>query len=409
MRKLLVLLVLALLVGALAVWVLQFGSGYVLLSFAEFTIEMSAWTGLLIYVVATVLLFWLLLMVRWIIGAGGFRSWWRNRRSARNQNQTATGLLLFASDDWQDAVKILSQSAGKSSMPVVNLLFAARAAADNEQFEQANQILQRLKTAYPKSHFIADKALAEVHLLQEQPEEALKILQRIYAENPRDKALLRLLADAHYLSEGWAALQKMLRDLRRFQAISDQDLASLEQDVYCNLLDSLVVGGKGPIGEKRAQLEDIWYLIPRKQQRDPSIIASYGSSLGRVQLVDKQQALLTKALNRQWHPLLVVQFGELESASPEKQLMVAEKWFVQHSEDADLLLALGKICQRLQFWGKAKDYLTAAVKLRPSVQGSIYLATVLEKIGDSKASADVYKQGLLSALKAQQEQEPLSD
>jgi HemY protein len=97
-RKLLVLLVLALLVGALAVWVLQFGSGYVLLSFAEFTIEMSAWTGLLIYVVATVLLFWLLLMVRWIIGAGGFRSWWRNRRSARNQNQTATGLLLFASD-----------------------------------------------------------------------------------------------------------------------------------------------------------------------------------------------------------------------------------------------------------------------------------------------------------------------
>jgi HemY protein len=294
-------------------------------------------------------------------------------------------------------------------MPVVNLLFAARAAADNEQFEQANQILQRLKTAYPKSHFIADKALAEVHLLQEQPEEALKILQRIYAENPREKALLRLLADAHYLSEGWAALQKMLRDLRRFQAISDQDLASLEQDVYCNLLDSLVVGGKGPIGEKRAQLEDIWYLIPRKQQRDPSIIASYGSSLGRVQLVDKQQALLTKALNRQWHPLLVVQFGELESASPEKQLMVAEKWFVQHSEDADLLLALGKICQRLQFWGKAKDYLMAAVKLRPSVQGSIYLATLLEKIGDSKASADVYKQGLLSALKAQQEQEPLSD
>ena len=53
MRKLLLLLVLGLLVGASAVWVLQFGSGYVLLSFAEFTIEMSVWTGLLIYVAAT--------------------------------------------------------------------------------------------------------------------------------------------------------------------------------------------------------------------------------------------------------------------------------------------------------------------------------------------------------------------
>ena len=113
--------------------------------------------------------------------------------------------------------------------------------------------------------------------------------------------------------------------------------------------------------------------------------------------------LLIKALSREWHPLLVVQFGELESASPEKQLMVAEKWFVQHLDDADLLLALGQICQRLQFWGKAKDYLTTAVKLRPSVQGSIYLATVLDKIGDSKASAEVYRQGLLAALKQEQE------
>ncbi len=405
MRKLLLLLVLALLVGALAVWVLQFGSGYVLLSFAELTIEMSAWTGLIIYLAATVLLFWLLLTWRWIVSAGGFRSWWRNRRSARNQNQTAEGLLLFAGDDWQEAAKLLSQSADKSSMPVVNLLFAARAAADNEQFDQARQILQRLKVSYPKSRFVADKALAETHLLQERPEEALKILQAVYAENPRDKGLLRLLADAHYLSENWTAAQKMLGDLKRFQAVNDQDLANLEQDVYCNLLDSSELNSRGTISEKRAQLEDIWYLIPRKHQREPQIIACYAASLGRVKLTDKQQVLLTKSLNRQWHPQLVTQFGELESESPEKQLMVAEKWLVQHGEDADLLLALGRICQRLKFWGKAKDYFTTAVKLRPSVQGSIYLASVLEKIGDSNASAEAYKQGLLAAL----EQEPLND
>ena len=405
MRKLLLLLVLALLVGALAVWVLQFGSGYVLLSFAELTIEMSAWTGLIIYLAATVLLFWLLLTWRWIVSAGGFRSWWRNRRSARNQNQTAEGLLLFAGDDWQEAAKLLSQSADKSSMPVVNLLFAARAAADNEQFDQARQVLQRLKVSYPKSRFVADKALAETHLLQERPEEALKILQAVYAENPRDKGLLRLLADAHYLSENWTAAQKMLGDLKRFQAVNDQDLANLEQDVYCNLLDSSGLNSRGTISEKRAQLEDIWYLIPRKHQREPQIIACYAASLGRVKLAEKQQVLLTKSLNRQWHPQLVTQFGELESESPEKQLMVAEKWLVQHGEDADLLLALGRICQRLKFWGKAKDYFTTAVKLRPSVQGSIYLASVLEKIGDSNASAEAYKQGLLAAL----EQEPLND
>lgn len=401
MRKLLFLLVLALLVGATAVWLLQFGSGYILFSFAEFTIEMSAWTGLLIYLAATVLLLWLLLSWRWIAGAGGFRLWWSTRRSARKINQTAEGLLLFASDDWQQSAKLLSESAGKSVMPVVNLLFAARAAADNEQFEQARTILQRLQATYPESRFIADKALAELHLLEDQPLEALQILHTIYTKNPRDKALLRLLTDAYYLADDWVSLQKLLRDLKHYKAISEQDLDSLERDVYCNLLDSFVLDSARPIAEQRAKLEDIWYLTPKKRHKDPQVIASYAASLGRAQSPDKQQALLVKALNRQWHPELVKQFGELESPSPEKQLLVAEKWFVQHREDADLLLALGQICQRLQFWGKAKDYLTAAVRLRPSIQGSICLAAVLEKMGDSKASAEAYRQGLISALEEQ--------
>jgi HemY protein len=400
-RKLLFLLVLALLVGATAVWLLQFGSGYILFSFAEFTIEMSAWTGLLIYLAATVLLLWLLLSWRWIAGAGGFRLWWSTRRSARKINQTAEGLLLFASDDWQQSAKLLSESADKSVMPVVNLLFAARAAADNEQFEQARTILQRLQATYPESRFIADKALAELHLLEDQPLEALQILHTIYTKNPRDKALLRLLTDAYYLADDWVSLQKLLRDLKHYKAISEQDLDSLEQDVYCNLLDSFVLDSARPIAEQRAKLEDIWYLTPKKRHKDPQVIASYAASLGRAQSPDKQQALLVKALNRQWHPELVKQFGELESPSPEKQLLVAEKWFVQHREDADLLLALGQICQRLQFWGKAKDYLTAAVRLRPSIQGSICLAAVLEKMGDSKASAEAYRQGLISALEEQ--------
>jgi len=400
-RKLLFLLVLALLVGATAVWLLQFGSGYILFSFAEFTIEMSAWTGLLIYLAATVLLLWLLLSWRWIAGAGGFRLWWSTRRSARKINQTAEGLLLFASDDWQQSAKLLSESADKSVMPVVNLLFAARAAADNEQFEQARTILQRLQATYPESRFIADKALAELHLLEDQPLEALQILHTIYTKNPRDKALLRLLTDAYYLADDWVSLQKLLRDLKHYKAISEQDLDSLERDVYCNLLDSFVLDSARPIAEQRAKLEDIWYLTPKKRHKDPQVIASYAASLGRAQSPDKQQALLVKALNRQWHPELVKQFGELESPSPEKQLLVAEKWFVQHREDADLLLALGQICQRLQFWGKAKDYLTAAVRLRPSIQGSICLAAVLEKMGDSKASAEAYRQGLIRALEEQ--------
>jgi HemY protein len=402
-RKLLVLLMLSLLIGAALVWVLQQGSGYILLSFSDFSVEMSAWTGLLIYLTATALLFWLLLTWRWIAGAGGFRLWWQNRRSARKINQTAEGLLLFADDDWQQAEKLLSQSADKSAMPVVNLLFAARAAADNNQIEQARQLLKRLKLTYPKGSFAADKALAELLLLEEKPSEALQILRPMHSKKPSDRGLLRLLADAYYMAGDWGPLQKLLRDLRHYKVVSGTALANLELDVYCSLIDEYRADAELPISEQKALLEDIWYYTPKKLHKHPQLIAVYGISLNRVGAQDKQQALLIKALNHQWHSQLVIQFGELQSTTPEKQLVQGEKWLQKHRDDPDLLLALGLICQRLSFWGKARDYLSAAVALQPSTQAFISLAEVLEKTGDSSASADSYRRGLLAARETVEE------
>ena len=405
MRKLLVLLMLALLIGAALVWVLQQGSGYILLSFTDFSIEMSVWTGLLIYLTATGLLLWLLLTWRWIAGAGGFRLWWRNRRSTRKINQTAEGLLLFAEDDWQQAEKLLSQSADKSAMPVVNLLFAARAAADNNQIDQARQLLKRLKITYPKSSFVADKALAELLLLEEKPLEALQILRGMHSKKPSDRGLLRLLADAYYMAGDWGPLQKLLRDLKHYKVVAGEALANLELDVYCSLLDEYRADTELPVSEQKALLEDIWYYTPKKLHRHPQLIAVYGNSLSRVDAPEKQQALLIKALNHQWNPQLVVQFGELQSTTPEKQLIQGEKWLQKHRDDPDLLLALGLICQRLSFWGKARDYLSAAVALQPSTQTYIALAEVLEKVGDSSASAETYRRGLMAAQQKQEQQE----
>ena len=135
------------------------------------------------------------------------------------------------------------------------------------------------------------------------------------------------------------------------------------------------------------------------------MIAVYANSLSRVGAPEKQQALLIKALNHQWNPQLVVQFGELQSATPEKQLIQGEKWLQKHRDDPDLLLALGLICQRLSFWGKARDYLSAAVALQPSTQTYIALAEVLEKVGDSSASAETYRRGLMAAQQQEQQQE----
>ena len=62
MRKLLLVLVLALLVGATLVWLMQNGTGYVLVGFANTSIEMSLWVAGLLFILFTFALLWLLLL-----------------------------------------------------------------------------------------------------------------------------------------------------------------------------------------------------------------------------------------------------------------------------------------------------------------------------------------------------------
>ena len=63
MRKLLVISIMALLVGASSIWLMQRDSGYILLSINDVTVEMTAWVGLLLYLWVTGITVWLILLL----------------------------------------------------------------------------------------------------------------------------------------------------------------------------------------------------------------------------------------------------------------------------------------------------------------------------------------------------------
>jgi uncharacterized protein HemY len=81
-RKLLVISALALVAGASIIWLLQQGSGYVLISLGDTSIEMSALVAAALYLVLTGFLLWLLLAIRWLTSAGGIRLWWINDQAS---------------------------------------------------------------------------------------------------------------------------------------------------------------------------------------------------------------------------------------------------------------------------------------------------------------------------------------
>lgn len=384
----------ALLLGAASIWVMQSDSGYILLSFNNTTVEMTVWVGILLYLTVTGLGAWLLLLFKWLGDVGGLRRWWTLRRSQQHGSKTAQGLILFSDHDWKQASTMLLSGADGSSMPDVNLLFAARAAAENNQIDQARMLLEQLKVSYPKAKLLADKTLAEMLILNEQLEEAVQLLQPIAARKPGDRGVLRLLSDTYYLMGDWSSLQKLLHDLNYYKAINPSNMKTLEQDVYANLLSNFTPNPDFTLQEKKDQAGDLWELIPKRLRNDAELICGYFDALQQVNDTDRVQLLMVKTINKHWHPELVERFGQLETSAPEKQLLAAEKWLLDHPEDAVLLVALGSICCQLRFWGKARDYFSIALRLQPNAATYLRLADVFAEMGDQAESNLMYRQGL---------------
>jgi HemY protein len=97
---------------------------------------------------------------------------------------------------------------------------------------------------------------------------------------------------------------------------------------------------------------------------------------------------------------LVEAYGRLEMNDGTKQLALGEQWLLKHSDDPQLRFALGRICRRMGFLGKAKDYIKSTIDLAPSVQAYHELAAVLELLGDAKSSSEIYRQGLRFAIQS---------
>jgi HemY protein len=388
---------LALSLGAAGIWLLQQDSGYILVSFGNTNIEMSIWVGIFLYVALSVVLIWLFLLVRWLTSAGGLPLWWGSFSSARHLSKTAQGLMLYAQHDWQKASQLLSQSADKSSMPVINLLFAARAAADSNDLEKARQLLQRLKISYPNEAFTADKLLAELLIIDENFVDARPLIEELYRAKPSDRAILRLLADTYYLTGDWRSLQKILHDLSHYGALSRDAATNLEIDTYLNLLLAYIPDPELNEAEQQDNLIDLWDLVPKSLRRLPELICAYADALQKVNGASRLQPIIAKALNASWHADLVERFGQLQSDSPQRQLALAEKWLPDHVDDPDLLLALGRICRRAELPGKARDYLTAATSINPCPETYLELAELLDSMND-QSSAEMYRHGLLIGL-----------
>ena len=395
MRQLLLITLGALLLGAAAIWLMQQDQGYILISLGSVSVEMSFWLGAIIFVVASCILIWLLLFLRWLLAAGGVRQWWIARRANKQTSKTAKGLMDFLSGDWLSAGRILKQSVKDPELSKVSLLFAAKAAANNQQLEQAKQLLTEFSVEYPQYKDFASLQMAESLIQASQIDRAIEILEAIQSEN---KTSLRLMANIYVLTSNWSALESLLPKIKRQSVLDEKNFKALQVKTYCGLLTN--IDPKLSAKVRIQKLEAIWSGIPRSLRQIAEIITAYSCGFAAADAPEKALSLLAKALKSNWHPSLLEAYGRLEMKDGTKQLALGEQWLATYPNDPQLLFALGGICRRMGFLGKAKDYMQSTIDIAPTVQAYHELAAVLELLGDTSSSSEVYRKGLRFATQS---------
>lgn len=398
MRRGVIIFALLLLGGALLAWLMQQEQGYLLLAVGDTTIEMNLWAAVLVLIAIWLVIRLLVKLVRSLRVVGQ----WQSARHHRGRAQTAHGLLYFVEGRWDKARKLLLRSANRSEMPLVNYLAAANAAFEEGDTDTVHKLLARAEQLSEGGGFAIAITRARLHLKMASFEEALAILNRLYRHSPNHPYTLKLLEQAYRGLGDWDNLHALLNDLRRHKVYNKAELAEREVDIYAHLLEYRAQRAeRSGSAADRDELLALWDGAPQHVKQSPSALLNFTRSLQQLGQSAQAEKLLRKSINQQWDDQLVRRYGLVVTDDTDKQLIVAEAWLRERPNNPELLLALGRLAQRVELWGKAKDYLESARSLSGNADVYAQLASLMVQMGDTDKSMEYYQKGLLQSTRSQ--------
>lgn len=380
------LLALAALVGLTLL--AQQDPGYVYMVHGKQVIETSVSFLLLLILASFAVLYFLIrLAVRFIHMPGAMKRWRRQRRLQRAARLTTRGLIHLAEGHWAQAERALRRGARYSESPLINYLSAARAAQKQGADDRRDQYLADAHNSMPDAELAVGLTQAEVQLSHGQLEQALATLSKLRSSAPKHAQVIYMLKRLNERLESWDELVKLLPELRRSKVMPDEELQQLEFRAYSNYMNSL-----GEQGDWQA-LQDLWKTLPREYKQDARLLANYARNAMQMREAAQVEPLLRDALKKHRDESLVDLFGQLQGDS-EQQLNLVEQWLKAEEQNPHLLLAAGRLAMRRQLWGKARNYLEAAIGIQPSAGAYAELGQLLEQLDEAEAAAECFRKGL---------------
>ncbi|MFN4149196.1 MAG: hypothetical protein ACK4E4_06565, partial [Rhodocyclaceae bacterium] len=113
--------------------------------------------------------------------------------------------------------------------------------------------------------------------------------------------------------------------------------------------------------------------------------------LAKAGACDECAELVEEFLDAQWEPALLADYAACPGGDLLGRIAHCERWLSNHPQDAELLLALGRLCVRRELWGKAQSYLEAALAVAESCETHLELARLFDRLERPEDAARHYR------------------
>lgn len=363
-------------------------SGYVLIAYHHWTIEMSLWFAIIAILAAYFFLHFIFRFIRIVIQSHGhLLRWYRQRKFIKAHTKTGGGLLALEESSWSEAENLLLSGAGHSTMPIINYLGAARAAQEQNNLKKRDDYLETaLKKANASEKLAVYLAWARLEIQEKNYAHAETILLAILSTHKCNASALRMLQLIYTLNKNTTALYKIFPLLKKSKAFNKHELLSSEKILYLALFSE----HKNDLH----QLHKLWDDLEKENKKDHDVLLTFLQHLVELHDYAFSENLLERTLDKNYHSDFVTLYSHIPSKRAEKQLNNIKKWLKKHSQDACIYVAAGRIALRNKKPVEAKQFLLDSTKLKETTQAYRLLAKTYEQLGDQNARWDAMQKAL---------------
>ena len=390
MRRLFLVALIALLAGVGIVAIIETDPGYVLISYSHYTLETSLWVGLLLLLLLVfALLLVLRLVYRLLSGQRTLLSWWGSRKSQAAQRHSTRGVIMYTEGNLERAQRQLARGLVQNETPLVNHLYSARTADELGQPEQAVDNLRMAAEAEPAAKVAVEITLAQIRLRAGEYGQALASLKNGRLQMARHPRVLDLLRQCYAGLGDWDAMLELLPELKKHKRLSPEDYNTLEREVHQHRLALAATSSA-------ETLTSLWQQLPSRLRQDPVLVQTHVAALAQLGDYEAAEKAVFRALKQAWDPVLVRELGLINAVGDDgsKRLTQAERWLIDHQQDHELLVCLGRLSARDKLWGKSRDYFEQAYRLAATPEVCAELGRLLTALGEPKVAAAYYREGL---------------